>query len=355
VPSALGCGDTDSHGTERRVNRVSEATDQETARRMTLREFDPARDYAAYAELGNAIEPDYPSTETEVRASDAMREAKIRHHRLVAETDGHLIGRGSASNSSWSYDPRRFHISVSVHPDWRRRGVGTALYDQLRSTLEPYAPTRFSAYTREDRLDGVRFVEQHGFVETMREWESRLRVNDFDPAPYDAARTRPETQHGVRLTDFATLIAEDGEAAYRKLYAFSGPLEEDIPRPEGEIPTVPEYDHWRATFDKSVRFRAESFFIAVAPDGSHVGVSMLFHPQNGTHLDTGLTGVHRDWRRKGIALALKLRAIEYARALGVPEIRTDNASTNRAMLSINEALGFERQPAWVSYALQIVP
>jgi GNAT superfamily N-acetyltransferase len=327
---------------------------------VTLREFDPARDYAAYAALGNAIDPDYPSTEAEVRAWDAMREAKIRHHRIVAESDGRLIGSASVGNLSWSYDPRQFQVDVGVHPDARRQGTGAALYDRIREIAGPYSPTRLSAHTREDRADAVRVLERRGFVEAMREWESRLRVGDFDPVPFAAASVRPEVQYGVRLTDFATLIAQEGggaggEAAYRKLYALESVLEEDIPRPPGEVATVPTYDHWRESYARSVRFRAEGFFVAVAPDGRYVGISMLFHSQAGAHLDTGLTGVHREWRRKGIALALKLRAIAYARALGVPQIRTDNASTNRAMLSINEALGFERQPAWVVYTLQTGP
>ena len=64
---------------------------------------------------------------------------------------------------------------------------------------------------------------------------------------------------------------------------------------------------------------------------------------------TGFTGVKRSHRRMGIALALKLRGIAYAKAHGHPVIRTNNDSTNKAMLSINERLGFVKQPAWITF------
>ena len=75
----------------------------------------------------------------------------------------------------------------------------------------------------------------------------------------------------------------------------------------------------------------------------------LVHEARPHLLYTGLTGVRRSHRRKGIALALKLRAVDYARRHGIEEVRTWNASTNEGMLGINIRLGFQRQPAWIDF------
>ncbi len=61
-------------------------------------------------------------------------------------------------------------------------------------------------------------------------------------------------------------------------------------------------------------------------------------------LYVGLTGVVRSHRRRGIAIALKMRAVEFARKQGIAEIRTENASNNERMLTIKNRLGFVRPP-----------
>jgi GNAT superfamily N-acetyltransferase len=64
---------------------------------------------------------------------------------------------------------------------------------------------------------------------------------------------------------------------------------------------------------------------------------------------TGDTGVTRTYRRRGLALALKLRGITYARAHGHPLIRTLNVSSNQSILALNQRLGFRRSLAWVGF------
>ena len=58
--------------------------------------------------------------------------------------------------------------------------------------------------------------------------------------------------------------------------------------------------------------------------------------------------VEPECRRRGIATALKLRTARYARERGYGQIRTWNNSLNDAMLRVNEALAFAKEPVWVS-------
>jgi RimJ/RimL family protein N-acetyltransferase len=59
-------------------------------------------------------------------------------------------------------------------------------------------------------------------------------------------------------------------------------------------------------------------------------------------LAQGFTTVHPDYRRRGIALALKVHTIRYALTHGYHEIRTASDESNTGMLHINKALGFRR-------------
>jgi len=60
-------------------------------------------------------------------------------------------------------------------------------------------------------------------------------------------------------------------------------------------------------------------------------------------------GVQRVVWREADAMALKLRTVRYGLARGVEHIKTWNDVNNQPMLAINEAMGFVRQPAWITY------
>ena len=132
----------------------------------------------------------------------------------------------------------------------------------------------------------------------------------------------------------------------RKLYEAQIEIDMDVPCPEPITP--PGFEQWKKMTLDNPGLLPEGYFVAV-DNGRYVGLSGLWNSDGHSDLQTGLTGVRREARRKGIALALKLTAIDYAKRQGRKVIRTDNEINNRPMLNINERLGFVKQPAWIGY------
>ena len=94
----------------------------------------------------------------------------------------------------------------------------------------------------------------------------------------------------------------------------------------------------------------------VAIDGErYIGISNLWLAEAPKELHTGFTGMYREYRKRGIATALKVRALGVAKSLGYERIMTWNDSTNAGMLGINYRLGFEKRPAWIDYEKVLDP
>ena len=80
---------------------------------------------------------------------------------------------------------------------------------------------------------------------------------------------------------------------------------------------------------------------------------MYIFPKSEPHKAwTGGLGVLKKYRRRGIAIALKIKAIEVLLKKGVIDIRTDNEENN-PMYKINVALGFKPVPFSLDYLKNI--
>lgn len=311
---------------------------------MTIRPFAHDTDYPACVALWNANFPDFQESEDEFRYGDAYRDAGKPFARFIAEIDGVPVGYAQYEQGVHRYHPDKYDLDAVVAPEAQGSGVGRALYERLMAELAPRDPLAVKAWTMETLGRTVRFLADRGFVEEMRVVESWLDVAAFDPSRFGGAEERVLAQ-GIRIATFGELAATDADA-YRKFYDLTQSAQADIPSPEPYTP-VP-YDVWAKRFDNP-NYRPDAQFLAVDGD-AFVGISALWGRQTDDHLQTGFTGTLSSHRRRGIALALKLRALDYARRTGAPILRTDNAEKNEGMLSINRALGFVPQPAWVGYA-----
>ncbi len=309
---------------------------------LTIRRFAPT-DYPALVDVLNAVHPEYPTTETELRFDDDHRDPKCKFERWIAERDGVVVGCGQYGHAAGWFHPRKLWIDLSVHPEQQGRGVGSTLYLRLLESLAPFDPLLLRTGAREDKLHSVQFLLNRGFQEDRRAWESRLNVEAFDPSPYTGVEKQVRAQ-GIEIKTLRELESDPERDV--KLYDLDWLLDQDVPQPEP--PTRVSFEFFREHTLDNPNLLPDGYFVAV-DGGTYVGVSTLWKSQGTDDLYTGLTGVRREYRRRGIALALKLRAIAYARALGRPVIRTWNESNNRPMLSINERLGFVKQPAWIDF------
>ena len=299
-----------------------------TSIKTIVRAATPA-DYPVLVALNKAAYPDYGETEEEWRHWDETWDhQKYFKSRVVAEDGGRVVGFGLVNHMRWAFVPTKYRIDITVHPDHRGRGHGTALYDALLDKVRERNGKAVAAAAKESMAEGVRFLTTRGFREVKRDWESRLFVKGFDFARFATADARVVEQ-GIRIVALADEMERDISALQK---AFE--LNEDCARRYLEQPNA----------------LPDAFFMAIDKDGRYLGVSNMFRSlDDPKFLWQGITGVRRNARGRGIAMALKLRTVRYAIDRGIEHIKTWNDVHNKPMLSINEALGFAKQPAWISY------
>jgi GNAT superfamily N-acetyltransferase len=303
-------------------------------------------DYAAIAEVYNVTGPpdSTKSSADSLRKSDQALDAKYCSRRVVAEVDGKIVGVSRLIIPPGTYHPQKWLMNGGVLPAYRNQGIGSMLLDDVLATIAPGDPISLRTSTPEDSPETLRFLQKRGFQEEHRFWESHLDVAKFDQAAYEKGLANI-TGQGIEIITLADLREQEGYE--RRLYELIIHIQADMPMPEPFVPYSFE-DYMKFEYARP-NIIPEAYFIAV--DGERlVGVNILMSdPKDKGHLNTDDTGVHRDYRRRGIALALKLHGINWAKEHGYEAIRTLNESTNARMLKINERLGFVKHPPWIAF------
>ena len=321
-------------------------------RGFVIRPFDGSdNDYDAIAEVWNKCFPDERTNAETRRHHDEHLQKQFLFERMLGEMDGVPILTGYFGEDEWSHLPGKYRLSVQVVPEYRRMGFGTRAWDWIWDQIKDRhpRPILLATYAREDDADSMRFVEKRGFKVAQRNQFSMLDVKSFDPKPFAAVLQKVDASE-VDVRSFGELMQEDPEAL-RKAYEAGWEFLQDVPFPE-PIQKMP-FEQYMSEVEGPWGL-PESWFIAV-DQGRYVGISQLFRiPAQPRRLQTGLTGVARTHRRRGIATALKVRAITGAKKSGFDFIRTDNEESN-PMYLLNVKLGFKPIPSWLAYRNELVP
>lgn len=277
---------------------------------ITVREAITDADLEAWARVKRAVLPNESAWTPEQFRSRAEPTRRV----TIAELDGEVVGCGLGGRSDMA---GRSFLTPRVHPDFRRRGVGTALLRDLVEFARTLPYPVLVAYG--DDVGSKEFAERFGFVETDRQVEQVLVLNEpveLSPIPDGlevvTIEQRPELLEAAH--PLALLGFEDFALDAQATISLHDWLEEEATLPGGSF----------------VALQGEQI----------VGYSGLMDHDSDGIAEDGLTVVTREWRGKGLAKALKQRELEWARTHGIREVVTWTQKGNESMRRTNERLGY---------------
>lgn len=295
-------------------------------------------DYERVAELLSMGYPE-PVSAAQVREWRGQGpHGNTTYHVVAVDVSGRVVGYAHALRDEWAM-PGLYWLHVGVEPLARGQGIGARLFAHVDGVARERGATIFRAEVRDQVVEGLRFAERQRFHVERHIFESTLDLAAFDETPFVAQLSAAEAA-GIRFASLAEL--GDTDEARRKLHALNEEAAMDVP---GSDRTPRPYDAFADQVFGAHWFRAEGQIVALASE-TWIGLSAagIFDETHSAY--NMFTGVLPDYRGRGIAQALKLLAIRYARRARATYVRTNNDSENAPMLAVNRKLGYVPEPGY---------
>jgi GNAT superfamily N-acetyltransferase len=276
-------------------------------------------DLEAAVALVRAIDP----TAVMTAESLGVELATLPGERFVAEVDGAIVGwapafhRADGAVSFW----------IGVLPEFRRRGLGGALFGALAEQLDGASSRGYA-----DGEEGCRFLEARGYAPAGL---LHLATLDLAPEPDDAEVA------GFRAVPLGLLL--DRLPDVHRVYAA---VRADIPR-EHPIAPVP-YAEFRSEIQGGLLDADAS--VVVLEGSEPVALSLVLTDRESGRADTDMTGTLAAYRGRGLARFAKTDSLRRLRALGIQTVATSNDGSNAPMRALNASLGFRPAAVWTRYA-----
>lgn len=297
---------------------------------LEIRPATSDEDLAQVARIVTSVMPDRPTSVEEMRWQERQYPGG---RRFLAWLDGVPVGAGGVGRAySWPADFPALWGTVSVLPEQRRAGVGSAILGAIAAVARDAGKPGLIGRTTADRPHSIEFLEHRGFVEHERMKAVRLDLDGTQPPA-------PAAPPGVVLTNLETQ-----PELVEGVYAVAVEALPDIP---GDGPTAPgTLEEFRVRDVDRATIPPGAFAVAVdAETGRAVGYANLqLLPGNPGIAWHGMTAVARAWRGRGVATALKRATIRWAAANGIEAIEAANDTDNAPMRAVNARLGYRPLP-----------
>lgn len=315
----------------------------EQPRHWRVREFSEA-DIGELAALVNLEYPDEPTTIDQEEYWERSYPKDNPRLRLAVEDErGRFVALGACEKPFWAIAPGVYTTFGIVHPDFRGRGIGQDLLSRFEAYAREQGAERLWADCRESQAHSLRFFQAAGFTQFGIRFEQALDLEQFDLGRFPGAFERIEAQ-GYRIVTLAELRRQRDDAD-RLMYETFKESVLDVPLPGGARISM-NFEQWRKGLDSPV---SDPHYIFLAmKDDQVVGETALELLKDGPAI-TDSTGVLREHRNQGLALAIKLASLQALKERGYKEARTHNDTENPAILHLNQKIGYQRLPGWLQW------
>jgi GNAT superfamily N-acetyltransferase len=295
--------------------------------------------YVLDVEAGTELRPGEPPMPFEQFAGYLRHPGDgARHHWLVRDAGG-----VAAVASLAVYGPALAYVELKVRPESRRRGLGTALLEQLVPTARAEGARSLLAHHMNEA--GAAFARKAGARDDQRDVRARLDLRAADvPAPV--------VPDGIELRSWVGRTPDE----LLETHVAARQAMDDAPMPEGtEHPAWTMERHVQMEDACIARDRPPRVTVALE-EGEIVAFTDL---RVGSPLCpvalTDDTGTLARARRRGLATAVKREALRRLRAdrADVLFVTTFNAEQNTAMRAVNAKLGFVPVTIFTSAVLEL--
>jgi GNAT superfamily N-acetyltransferase len=210
------------------------------------------------------------------------------------------------------------------------------------SILDPLKPEVLRTDILANQIQSYPFVEKRGFKEVWRETPVHLDLPGYELNPYQDCEAKLNTD-GITIQTLTEL--KDLPNFEHRLFELYREAARYVPCEFDELDIDPFEDwlNWCLNHPTTV---PDAFFVAVRND-RFIALHETGIYANQPVLMGGLLGTLPEFRGRGIALALMMRAIRYGRDHGLDTFKTCTAVTNAPMQMLFNKLGFTRDPEWL--------
>ena len=242
----------------------------------------------------------------------------------VAEARREIVGFAN-SRLRWALQTEGIAgIWSGVLPAFRRRGLGTRLFETAAAHIVGHGARRLESTVRNDQPDARAFARRLGFEEGRSEQYWELEVGS-------AAGAKAEPASQVSVVPLREV--RDRE---RELFDLYDSAERDMP---DDYTHAMAFEDWLPETLGNPELDLDLSAVVLVGDRP-AAFAWLTADREGARAANEMTGTAPEFRRRGLARLAKEATIRWAAEVGVRTIVTSNDTTNADMLALNEHLGY---------------